>query len=155
MVTPVAHAFERQHAHEILRGLSHVRALRGIAAVGNPVEPEEAHHVIDAERAAMPAILADRFGEQAVAILAMLLRVGRRKAPILALRREVVRRRAHAAAANEERPVRPEIGAETVGGQREIVIEADREVAFSRAPLRGGQLPVDLPLEPLVEHHLP
>ena len=65
--------------------LAHVGALRGVAALGNPVEPEQPHHVIDAQRAAVPAILADRFGEQPVAIFAMLLRIGRREAPILAL----------------------------------------------------------------------
>ena len=43
-------------------------------AVGNPVEAEEAHHVVDAQRAAVAAVLADGFGEQAVAVLAVALR---------------------------------------------------------------------------------
>ena len=134
---PVADALERQHAHEILGHLAHVCALRGIAAVGNPVEAEQAHHVIDAQRAAVAAIAADRFGEQPVAVFAMRLRIGRRKAPILALGREIVGRRAHAATANKERPMRPQVGAEVVGRQRQIVIETDRHVcARASSPAR-------------------
>ena len=68
---PIAHALQRQNAHEILVALAHVGALGSVHAVGNPEQAEEAHHVIDAQRPAVPAVLANRFREQAVAVLAM------------------------------------------------------------------------------------
>ncbi len=68
---PIAHAFERQNADEILAAFANVGAFSRLHAVGNPEQAEEAHHVIDAQRSAVPAVLANRFGEQAVAVLAM------------------------------------------------------------------------------------
>ena len=88
--------------------------------------------MIDAQRAAVPAVLADRFGEQPVAVLAMPLRIRRRKGPVLALRREIVGRRPDPAAGHEERPVRPQVRAEAIGSQRQIVIEADGQMPVAR-----------------------
>src|SRR5262249_12331492 len=62
----VADALERQNAHQILGPLAHVRAVGSLASVRYPKEAEEAHHVVDAERAAVPAVFADGFGEEAV-----------------------------------------------------------------------------------------
>ena len=117
--------------------LAHVGALGGVHAVGNPEQAEEAHDVVDAQRAAVAAVLADRFGEQAVAVFAMARRVRRRKGPVLALRGEIVGRRTHAAARHVERPVRPQVAAEAVGGQRQVVIEPDRQVPVARPLLRA------------------
>ena len=119
---------------------AHVGALGGVAVVRNPVEAEQAHHVIDAQRAAVAAVLADRFGEQAVAVLAVTLGIGRRKAPVLALGREIVGRRAHAASGHEEPPVRPQVRAEAVGGQRQVVIEPDRHAPVARPLLRAAAI---------------
>ncbi len=65
---PIAHALQRENRKQGLEAIAHIGAVGGIHAVGNPVEPKEAHHVIDAQRAAVPAVLADGLGEQAVAV---------------------------------------------------------------------------------------
>src|SRR5205085_11634761 len=57
----VPDAFQSQDLHEIQRQLLDVGALGGIALIGDPVEPEEPHNVVDAQRAAVAAVLADRF----------------------------------------------------------------------------------------------
>ena len=82
------HAFERQDAEQIPPAVAHVGAFRRVETVGNPVQAEEAHHVIDAQRASVPRVLADRFGKQPVAVFPVPLRVGRWKGPVLALGRE-------------------------------------------------------------------
>ena len=48
--------------------------------------------VIDPQGAAVPAILANRFGEQVVAVVTVTIGMGRRKTPVLALGREIVGR---------------------------------------------------------------
>ena len=55
---------------------AHVGALGGVAVIRNPVQAEQPHHVVDAQRAAVPAVLADGFGEQAVAVFAVALAAG-------------------------------------------------------------------------------
>src|SRR3979409_1484171 len=106
--------------------------------------------MIDAQRAAMTAVLADRFGEQAVPILTMARRVGRRKCPVLPLRREIVGRRTHTAARHVEWPVGPQVAAEAVRSQCQVVIEPDRKVPVAGPLLRTGELLIDLPLQVLI-----
>src|SRR5205085_1971440 len=52
-----------------------------------------------------------------------------------------------------KRAVRPQVAAETIRGQRQIVIEADGKAPGARMLLDAGQLPVDLPLKILVKHY--
>jgi len=47
----VADAFEGEHAHEIVARSADVGAVPSRCGLGDPVEAEEAHDVIDAERA--------------------------------------------------------------------------------------------------------
>src|SRR5580698_2569794 len=42
-----AHAFERQDSDVVLVAVADVGAASGVRAVGDPVEPEKAHHVIE------------------------------------------------------------------------------------------------------------
>ena len=102
--------------------------------------------MIDAQRPAVPAILADGFDEQPVTVLAVPQRVGRRKGPVLPPGRKIVGRRSHPAARHIEGPVRPQVAAEAVGGQGQVVIQADRK-APARPLLRAAQLQIDLPLQ--------
>ncbi len=150
---PVAHALERENRKQRLEAIAHVGAFGGFHAIGNPVQAKEAHDMIDAQRSAMPAVLADGFGKQAVAVFHVAVRVGRRKAPVLALGREAVGRRAHPAAGHEEVAMRPKVGTETIGGQRQIVIQTDAQAALDSVLLRGGELQIELPLDVLVEQN--
>ena len=45
----------------------------------------------------------------------------------------------------------PEVAAEAVGGQGEIVVEADGQAPIARVLLGAGELQIDLPLQVLVE----
>src|SRR5689334_13709435 len=103
----------------------------------------------------MAAVLADRFGEQPVSVFPMARRVGRRKCPVLALRREIVGWRTHTTARHVEWPVGPQVAAEAVRSQRQIVIEPDRKVPVACPLLRTRQLLIDLPLQVLIEFHAP
>ena len=58
---PAALAFERQNAQQILRIVADISAVGGWHAVGDPAQAEESHDVIDAQRPAVPGLLADRF----------------------------------------------------------------------------------------------
>ena len=151
----MAHAFERQDADQIFVVLADIGAGGGLGALRNPEEAEESHHVIDAQGAAVPAVLADGFGEQAVSVFAMLFRAGRRKAPILALRGEVVGRRSDAASGGEERALGPQVGAEAVGGQGQIVIQPDGQAPLARVGLGGGELQIELPLQVAIKQNQP
>src|SRR5271169_1398355 len=106
----IANAFERENRKQVLEAIAHVGAFGGFHAVWNPVQAKEAHDMIDAERPAVPAVLPDGLGKQAVAIFHVAIRVWRRKAPVLAFGRESVGWRAHAAARNEEFAMGPKIG---------------------------------------------
>ena len=53
--------------------------------------------MIDAQRAAVARVLADRLREQLVAVVAMRVAIGRRKAPVLAAGSKLIRRRSDAA----------------------------------------------------------
>ena len=121
----VAMALQRQDSQQVLGVIANIGALRGGLAVRHPIQAEEAHHVIDAQGPAVARTLADRLREQPVTVGAMLLAIGRRETPVLAVGGEVVGGRADAAAGNIEGPVRPQVRAEPVGRQREVVIQAD------------------------------
>src|SRR5579862_2970830 len=109
--------------------------------------------MIDAQDAAVTAILADGFDEQAIAGFPVVAGVGWREGPVLTFGREVVRGRADAAAGDEERAMRPEVGAKAIGGEREIVVQAERQAGAHRGFLRGGKLQIDLPLQILPEQN--
>ena len=63
-----AHAFERENPEQILGVVAHVGALRGRHSVRNPLQAEEAHHVIDAQRSAVARVLANRLREKLIAV---------------------------------------------------------------------------------------
>src|SRR5262249_10069528 len=109
--------------------------------------------MVDSQGAPMPAILADRFGKEAVAVFAVVSGVGWRKTPILSIWREVIGRRTDAAAGDIEGPMSPEIGAVAVNGKRGIVIEADGETAAPSLLLHAAELEIDLPLDVLIEQN--
>src|SRR5258708_1569925 len=83
--------------------------------------------------------------------LALPRRVEGWKRPVLPLRREIVRRRSYAAPRHKIVAVGPKLRAETVGGQRQVMIQADGELLVARVLLCGGELKVDLPLPILVK----
>ena len=109
--------------------------------------------MIDAQRAAVPAILADRFREQPIAVLIVAVGVGRRKRPVLAFGREAVGRSADAAAGDKEFAMRPQIGTESVGSQSQVVIQTDAQAALEGVLLGGGELQIELPLDVFVKQN--
>src|SRR3954462_7423187 len=55
----ITDGFPGQDLYEIQRQLLDVRALRGVALIRDPVESEQSHDVIDSQRAAVAAVLAN------------------------------------------------------------------------------------------------
>src|ERR1700736_858880 len=49
--------------------------------------------------------------------------------------------------------MRPEVGSETVGGKRQVMIQANREPAFPGPDLDTRELDLELPLHVFVEHN--
>ena len=70
--------------------------------------------MVDAERAAVTAVVADRIGEEPVAGLPVVVGVRRREGPVLALGRETVGRRPNPASGHKERPMRPQVRAAAI-----------------------------------------
>ena len=85
----------------------HVRAVPRLHARRDPEQPEQPHHVIDAQAAGVPEAGADRLDERLVAGGAEPVRHERRQAPVLPARVELVWRRADADALARARPGTP------------------------------------------------
>src|ERR1035441_10070668 len=66
---------------------------------------------------------------------------------------ETAGRRAPSGAGDEDLAVAPQVGAETVRGERQVVIDSDGTAAVACFLLRPAQLDVDLPLDVLAQHH--
>ena len=82
----------------------------------------------------------------------MARRIGRWKSPVLAGGREIVGRRPHPASGRVKRPVSPQVRAETVRGQRQVVVQTDGHSPVARPLLRLPQRGIDLPLQVLIKH---
>ena len=95
------------------------------------------------------AVLANGFGEQPVAVELVSQRIRRRKSPVLPARREIVRRRSDAASGDIEAPMRPQIRAAPIRGERQIVIQADGQsyvLGVLPAPRRVAGRPATAPI---------
>src|ERR1035438_2019219 len=75
------------------------------------------------------------------------------KRPVLPLGRESIGRRAYAAAGDVMAAMRPQVRTESIGGQRQIVIQANAEPSLARVFLPRPQLTVELPLQILVKQN--
>ena len=130
----VAHAFERQDAHEVQRALAHVGALGGVArrressrggrgaSRGRCAARRRAGSSCGSIRRTGGSRPRDAAPNSA-AESAQSWPLGEKSSGGEPTRQPV----------DEERPVRPQIAAEAVGGQRQVVIQADRQDA-GRAP---------------------
>ena len=78
-------------------------------------------------------------------------RIDGRESPVLSLRRVAIGWRAHGDAAQKEMPEGPDIRAVGRGADGEILIEADAESGLVRERGGGGDLAIELELEPAVE----
>src|SRR4029079_17923724 len=114
----VTRALEREDAEQIVGGILDVRAFLPSLSFGNPEEPEETHHMVDAQRAGVAKSTANEPNEIAVAIGAQCARIDRRKSPVLSRRRVRIGRRADAGALDEELRLGPGVGGPARGTQR-------------------------------------
>ena len=137
-------ALERDDRQQIAGMAVHIRAVARLHSRRDPEQPEQPHHVIDAQAAGVPEAGADRLDERLVAGGAQPVRHERRQAPVLPARVELVWRRADADAVREHVLERPGVGAAGVEPDRQILHHRHRR-------RRARQLPIDLVLQPLVE----
>ncbi len=115
MMFSTSDAFERQYPHQVERVVTHVDAFGSAEPLWNPEQPEQPHHMVDAERSAGANHLSDTLAIQPVAVFPVLRSIRRRKGPVLTIRREVVGRSAYAAALDIKFAVGPEIRTAAIG----------------------------------------
>ena len=60
----IPYTLERKNTKQVVRIIQDVCALAGILAFRDPKQPEEAHHMVDAQGAAVLAVLAYRFANK-------------------------------------------------------------------------------------------
>ncbi len=136
------------------RGLvvvAHVRApFRGLPG-RNPPQAHEAHHVIDAQAAAMPQRGGEQLGHRLVVVRRQQARVPRRLSPVLSELVEAVRRGAHAEVLDEQARKRPGVGTARMHADSQVVDDAVGHPRCCRRVLGCGELLVRLPLQPGME----
>ena len=102
-----AAAFPRKQAQKDPGRVPDVGALGSGHPVGDPEEPEQAHHVVEPDAGGVPARAADRVDERSPVSLAQLPRVQRGQAPVLAVAEELIR--SLAGQAEMHRPLREQV----------------------------------------------
>ena len=120
-----------------------------------PPQPEQAHHVVHAQRAAAAGGRVHQIGQGPVVLFGQPLRVPGLGAPVLAQLVELVRRRAHGNPGHVQLPLGPDIGPGRAGPDGQVLDDADAHAGFERRGLGRGQLPAGQPLQPGVEVRLP
>ena len=137
-------ALERHDVEQLVTRKADVGAVRRFAALGDPEQTEQPHHVIDPERTAMVERGAHGLHERLVSNRAQLPRDERRESPILAFSVERVRGRADTYTLRDRVLPHP--------GVRAARIEADGQVAEQCDLCTGrGELVVEQPLDPGVK----
>ena len=147
----VAMALEGDDREQLVRAVVDVGAVLRAPSRRDPEQAHQAHDVVDAQRAGVAHVGAQRLDDDAVAGRSQSIGPERRQAPGLAFAIELVGGRADARTERVDRRVRPGIGPGAVDRDGEVEIEADRHAALVRDLLRAGELGVGDPLEVLVE----
>ena len=143
----MAMAFERKETEKIVEGILDIGAVSGRPSRRNPEESRQCHDMIDAQRARVPHIGAQRRQKRLVRGVGQPCGNERRQAPVLAAHVEGIRRGPDAGAQRVQVLIRPRFGAAAIDGHRQIGIKADRE-ARDLCPIRGaGELELGLPLQ--------
>ncbi len=138
---------DRQHRLAVVRD---VRALGGRDPLRDPPEPEQAHHVVDAQRPGMAEHPAQQRAQRRVPGLHEPIGAPRRQPPVLAARVERVGRGTDADAPGVQG--RPEdVRAVRVHPDGQVVHDADRHAGLAGGLLGGGELGVRQPDQPPVE----
>ena len=123
----------------------------GVGALGDPPQPEQADDVVDADGARVPQHRAEHVPVGPVGRARQGVGTPRRLRPVLPLLVVHVRRRADPRATGEHVTERPDVGALRVHPDGQVVHDPERHAPVERGTLRGGELLVGHPLQPLVE----
>ena len=145
---------QRQHADHRLGVVVHVRALGGQVAGGDPPEPEEPHHVVDAHAAGVTEQRAEHVSIRRISQLGKGIRAPRRLVPVLPELVELIRRGTHRDRSGKRVTERPGVRTVGVHTDSEVVHHAETHPGGQRLVLGHGQLVAELPLQPAVEVHL-
>jgi hypothetical protein len=147
----MTNAPEREDAEEIVGRVRDVRAFARRSPRRNPELTQEAHDVVDAQRARVRERATHEANPIVVAALGQSARIDRRQAPVLAGRPERIGRRAEARAGDEKVRERPRVASAGRGADGEILVDADGEPRVARAPCGRRELAVELELRVAVE----
>jgi hypothetical protein len=148
--TTAAGGLDGNDREELLARRVDIHPVTGRNTVGYPEQALELHHVVEAEHAADPHVMAKARGEVLVAFGPARFRPQGWEPPVLTIREEVVRRRPGGAAPGEEVLVGPGVETVTMGAHGEIEVE----VLTSRRQTTGqshhltmhGELRVEMPI---------
>ena len=117
----VALALEREDPEEIFERVAHIRARVASCAGRHPVQAQQPHHVVDAQRARCAHVPPQSSDEGCIGGIAQPLRNLRRQSPILSRSVVGVGRRADAGAHGIERWVGPALRASRVDPDGEVL----------------------------------
>ncbi len=143
-----------QHADHGPVVILHVGALVRTHPGRHPPEPEQAHHVVDAQAAGVPQGRVDQIGQRRVPPGGQPLRMPGRLAPVLATLVELIRRGPHADPGDHHVLTGPGVRTTRMAADREVLDDADAHPGGPGRLLGGGQLAVGEPLQPGVEQGL-
>ncbi len=138
----------RQHVGE---RQAEVRTLGGAKPVRDDIEPHQAEHMVDADRAGVAHGGAQHLPERLEASGNEAVRIVRGDAPVLAGGIELVGRRADRQSSQHHVLVHPGVGAAGVNADRGVEIEPDRHSAPPRDIAAAFELALGVPLQEFVK----
>ena len=147
----VALALQGEDAEQVVERIGDVGALGRRCARRHPEQAGQVHHVVDAQRAAMAHVGAQRGDERGVGGIAQAVRHEGRQAPVLTVQVEVVGRRAGVRPRGIDALTGPGLGAARARSHREILIQADAQAQAPGMFAGLGQLQLRLPLQVGIE----
>ena len=139
------------HREHVSERQAEVRALGGAKPVRDDIEPHQAEHMVDADRAGMAHGRTQHLPERLEASGNQAVRIIGGDAPVLAGGIELVGRRADRQSAQHHVPVHPGIGAAAVNADRGVEIKPDRHSAVPRDVAAAFELALGVPLQEFVE----
>ena len=147
----VALALQREDTEQVVEGIQHVGARLGARAVGHPVQAQQPHHVIDAQRTGRSHVSSQRGDERSIRRVAKAIRNEWRQSPVLAGGLVDIGRRADGCRRRIQTGIRPALRAARVDPYREVLEEADTQASPCHARRCGVELRLELPLKVGIE----
>ncbi|MNH05630.1 hypothetical protein D3C79_649730 [compost metagenome] len=150
----VAVGLEGKYPQQVVDRIVDVGALGGGRSGRNPPQPQQGHHVIDAQRAAGTHVGAEQIHHGLIGRLEQLVRVHGGQAPVLTEGAQDVGRRTDRGFRAVEIPVGPDLGGAFGDAHRQIPIDPHHHAGGLGTGIGLGQLLIGQELQIEVEIHV-